>query len=63
MVRGREEVAASSLDEQFAELDDDEDELEVQTRLAQLKSGPSDKRTRNLGGALGAVARTQPPPL
>jgi phage shock protein A len=39
MVRGREEVAASSLEEQFASLDDDEDEIEVETRLAQLKSG------------------------
>jgi phage shock protein A len=39
MVRGREEVAASSLEEQFASLDDDEDEVEVETRLAQLKSG------------------------
>jgi len=39
MVRGREEVAASSLEEQFASLDDDGDEVEVETRLAQLKSG------------------------
>ena len=39
MVRGREEVAASSLEEQFASLDDDEDEVEVETRLAQLKTG------------------------
>ena len=39
MVRGREEVAASSLEEQFASLDDDEDAVEVETRLAQLKSG------------------------
>jgi phage shock protein A len=39
MVRGREEVAASSLEEQFASLDDDEDEVEVETRLAELKSG------------------------
>ena len=39
MVRGREEVAASSLDEQFASLDEDEDEVEVETRLAQLKTG------------------------
>ena len=38
-VRGREEVAASSLDEQFASLESDEDELEVETRLADLKSG------------------------
>jgi phage shock protein A len=39
MVRGREEVAASSLEEQFASLDDDGDEVEVEARLAQLKSG------------------------
>ena len=39
MVRGREEVAASSLEEQFGSLDDDEDEIEVETRLAQLKTG------------------------
>ena len=39
MVRGREEVAASSLEEQFASLDGDEDEIEVETRLAQLKTG------------------------
>ncbi len=38
-VRGREEVAASSLDEQFASLETDEDELEVEARLAELKSG------------------------
>jgi len=38
-VRGREEVAASSLEEQFAALEDDADELEVETRLAELKSG------------------------
>ena len=37
-VRGREEVAASSLDEQFASLESDEDELEVEARLAELKS-------------------------
>jgi phage shock protein A len=38
-VRGREEVMASSLEEQFASLEDDEDEVEVEARLAQLKSG------------------------
>jgi phage shock protein A len=38
-VRGREEVAASSLDEQFRSLESDEDELEVEARLAELKSG------------------------
>ena len=34
-----EEVAASSLDEQFASLEGDEDEIEVETRLAAIKSG------------------------
>jgi phage shock protein A len=38
-VRGREEVAASSLEEQFASLETGEDEVEVETRFAQLKSG------------------------
>jgi phage shock protein A len=38
-VRGMEEVAASSLEEQFASLDADEDELEVEARLSELKSG------------------------
>jgi phage shock protein A len=38
-VRGREEVAASSLEEQFASLDDDAAEFDVETRLAALKSG------------------------
>jgi phage shock protein A len=38
-VRGREEVAASSLEEQFASLEDDAAEFDVETRLAALKSG------------------------
>jgi phage shock protein A len=38
-VRGMEEVAATSLEEQFASLETDEDELEVEARLAALKSG------------------------
>ena len=38
-VRGMEEVAASSLDEQFASLESMDDEVEVETRLAQLKGG------------------------
>jgi phage shock protein A len=37
-VRGMEEVSASSLEEQFAALDEDEDQVEVETRLSQLKS-------------------------
>ena len=39
MVRGQEEVAATSLEEQFASLDSAEDELEVDARLAALKTG------------------------
>ena len=38
-VRGMEEVAASSLDEQFASLESMDDEVEVEARLAELKSG------------------------
>ncbi|HET7169170.1 MAG TPA: PspA/IM30 family protein [Candidatus Limnocylindrales bacterium] len=38
-VRGREEVAASSLDEQFASLERSEDELDIDARLAELKTG------------------------
>jgi phage shock protein A len=38
-VRGMEEVAVSSLDEQFAALEADEDEAEVDARLAGLKAG------------------------
>jgi phage shock protein A len=39
MVRGREEVAAASLDEQFAALESDEDDVEIEARLAELKTG------------------------
>lgn len=38
--RGMEEVAASSLENQFAELESDEDALEVDARLAELKAKP-----------------------
>lgn len=37
LAKGREEVSRSSLDEQFAELDDDNDEAEVNARLASLR--------------------------
>ena len=37
--RGMEEVAASSLDDQFAQLDSDETNVEVDARLAALKGG------------------------
>ena len=38
MVKGREEVSASSLADQFASLDSDEDEAEVSARLAAMKA-------------------------
>jgi phage shock protein A len=41
MARGMAEVGASSLEEQFASLEDSETELEVEARLAALKSGGS----------------------
>lgn len=39
MARGMQEVASSSLEDQFAELETSEDEAEVEARLAALKSG------------------------
>ena len=39
LVRGRDEVAASSIEEQFKSLESDEQNAEVETRLAELKSG------------------------
>ena len=39
MARGMQEVAASSLEEQFADLENSEEEMEVSARLAALKSG------------------------
>ena len=39
MARGMTEVSADSLEEQFAALDSEDDEAEVEARLAQLKSG------------------------
>lgn len=39
--RGMEEVASSSLEEQFAALEDSEDELEIEARLAELKASSS----------------------
>jgi phage shock protein A len=39
MAEGMTEVAASSLDAQFASLDDAESDIDVETRLAALKKG------------------------
>jgi phage shock protein A len=41
MARGMEEVAASSLESQFDQLEDADTEAEVEQRLAALKSGSS----------------------
>jgi phage shock protein A len=48
LARGMEEVATTSIDEQFTQLDADEDEVEVETRFAQLKS--RDTRQLTTGG-------------
>lgn len=39
MARGMQEVAASSLDEQFAQLESSDEQLEIDARLAALKTG------------------------
>lgn len=39
MVQGREEARATTLEDQFAELEDHEDDAEVEARLAALKGG------------------------
>jgi phage shock protein A len=55
--RGMAEVAASSLDDQFDDLEQSEDELEIEARLAALKSGGSSEAVgagSASGGALGA---------
>lgn len=39
LARGMEEVATSSLDDQFARLEADADEIEIESRFAQLKAG------------------------
>ncbi len=53
MARGMAEVSASSLEDQFASLDETEDEMEVEARLAALKgqgSSPSSSESSSSGG-------------
>ncbi len=53
MARGMAEVSASSLEDQFASLDETEDEMEVEARLAALKgqgSSPSSSESSPSGG-------------
>ena len=45
LAHGMEEVATSTIDEQFAQLDADEDELEVESRFSQLKAGQAPRLT------------------
>jgi phage shock protein A len=45
LARGMEEVAVASIEEQFAQLDVDEDEREVEARFAQLKAGQAPRLT------------------
>jgi phage shock protein A len=55
MARGMEEVAASSLDNQFAELENGEQDLEIEARLAELKSKALPSGAPSLGtGETGA---------
>lgn len=53
--RGMEEVGASSLEDQFAQLETAEEELEVEARLAELKGSPrvSAPRTPSLASGEG----------
>ncbi|MEA2519843.1 MAG: phage shock protein, partial [Chloroflexota bacterium] len=53
LARGREEVAASSLDAQFEQLESGADDLEVEERLRQLKSGASGGQLTAGGGSAG----------
>ena len=46
MAKGLEEVATSSLEEQFAQLESDEDQSEVEARFAELKAGRKSELTR-----------------
>ena len=46
MAKGLEEVATSSLEEQFARLESDEDQSEVEARFAELKAGRKSELTR-----------------
>ena len=52
--RGMEEVAMSSIEDQFAELESGEDELEVETRLAELKGKALGSGAPAIGSGDGA---------
>jgi phage shock protein A len=50
MARGMSEVAASSLEEEFAALDDEDTDAEVEARLAELRSGAGAGAGAGTGG-------------
>jgi len=59
LARGREEVAASSLDAQFEQLEAGADDLEVEERLRLLKSGgPAGQLTAGSGSASSSTEGT-----
>ena len=49
MAQGMKEVSRDPLEEQFARLGAEEDEREVEARLARLKAGPPDQRSSGSG--------------
>ena len=61
MARGMAEVSASSMEEQFASLEDAGDEIEVETRLAALKSGSggSSSGGSSSGGSSGSSGSSE----
>jgi phage shock protein A len=56
MARGMAEVSASSLEEQFSELEGSDDELEVESRLAALRGGSASSDTSTPQAASGATS-------
>ncbi|WP_146339614.1 PspA/IM30 family protein [Nesterenkonia sp. NBAIMH1] len=61
MVRGQNELAASSLDAQFEQLEDLGEQAEVEARLAALRSGAGESEPRSLeaGGDQSAVDESE----
>jgi phage shock protein A len=56
MARGMAEVSASSLEDQFAQLEDDETESEVEARLAAMQGSSGGSTGSGVGGSSGAGA-------
>lgn len=54
LAMGKEELASSSLEDQFAELEDHTNDMEIEARLAALKAGNTDSSTSAQGPVDGA---------